>query len=381
MKFKLLFFTLFILLNFHHTKAQSKQDSLYQKATLDVYEHPNESIKIGWELYHKTNNSRRKINALLLISTAYSSKRDYENALKYAVQANEMSEESNDVLSQLKVLSKMAAQYHQMTINDKALQCLDQFDEKSKTYPYSDSIQMTKGNNFGLRGFIYRDKLNCDIAIQYFDKALHNYQINPENKLMKANISVILYNKGNCYISLNQLQNAKTSFLQSIESAQSVNAKSLMAFSQKGLAEVYTLEKQYDQSLTMLQAAQTNAEEVGDLVLNKGIYKGLADNYLALNDWENFQNHYKNYKEFEEKIKIEERISISKSLASHQKEIRHDTQKLKKKALVFSVGLIMLSLILLFSIFISQRKYRQKIHALKHRMGDISNISHNPTKI
>jgi tetratricopeptide (TPR) repeat protein len=331
---------------------------------MDVYEHPDKSIELGLKILKEAKNSEQKVSALLLISTAYSSKRDYENSLNYALKAKDVAESNSNILDQLKVMNKIAAQYHQMRVNDKALQYLDEFDRVLEKYRYKDSAKMILGNSLALRGFIYRDKLNCEIAIDYFNNAIRKYEIE-ESSITRANRSVILYNKANCFISLNQIDSAKTTFLKSIELAKKAGAKSLEAFSHKGLAETFTLEGKYETALSELNKAIEISKDVGDLVLNQGIYKGLSDNYLAVNNWEKHQGFYKKYNSTVEQIKKTERNSISISLKNHLKETQFEIQKTKKR---YGAGILVVSvliLILISNLVNSQRKSRQKIRNLK----------------
>src|SRR5690606_3128158 len=217
--------------------------------------------------------------------------------------------------------------------------------------------------------FIYRDKLNCEIAIDYFNNAIRKYKTE-ESSITRANRSVILYNKANCLISLNQIDSAKNSFLKSIELAKKVDAKSLQAFSQKGLAETYTLEGNYGLALNELNKAMGISKNVGDLVLNRGIYKGLSNNYLAVNNWKNYQFFYKKYVSTVNQIKETERNSISISLKNHLKETENEIQKVQKRYGIAIFTASVLTLILLFNLVKSQRKFFKKRNQLKSNLSE-----------
>ncbi len=348
--------------------GQKVSDSLFRVATMDVYEHPDRSIEIGERMLKTSDKKKDKVSALLLISTAYSSQREYENSLKYALKAKDLSESARDVLSQLKVINKIAAQYHQMRVNDKALQYLDEFDRLLEGYPHKDSARLILGNNYGVRGFIYRDKLNCDIAIDYFNSAIKQFQLDKDNPMMVANISVILYNKGNCFISLNKNDSAKSSFKQSITLSKNINAKSLQAFSQKGLAETLTLEGKYDEAISELRSANENAKEVGDLVLNQGIYKGLSDNFLALNDWGSYQAYYKKYTLTQAQIRKAERNSIGISLKKHLEETQWQ-MKTTRTHYIIAIVLCVLGILILAAVIIyKQKKFHREFNLLKSKL-------------
>jgi tetratricopeptide (TPR) repeat protein len=77
-------------------------------------------------------------------------------------------------------------------------------------------------------------------------------------------------------------------FKQSYQYAKKVNASSLEGFALKGLAQVYTLEGKFSEAIPILENALLISSKVNDLILNQELYKGLSENYLALNQWDNF---------------------------------------------------------------------------------------------
>lgn len=363
-------FILFLGLNFFQISfAQKVSDEEYNAATLNVYDNPDKTIAVGIRMFETSKDQpKRQINALLLLSNAYSSKREYEKSLDYAIQAKELSKKSNDARSEIAVLNKIAAQYHQLGINDKALQYLDESDKIIATYPYQDSVQMVIGNNHGVRGFIYRDQLSCDIAIDYFNRSINQYKKDLGNNKTLANMSVVTYNKGNCFVTLGQMDSAKITLQQSLNLAIKAEAKSLEAFSRKALAEVYTLQGNYSEAISELNNALEISKNVGDLVLNQGIYKGLADNFLAINNWEEYQKYYDKYIETESQNKTEERKTISTSLSKHSEEIKNEMDKVKSTYSI-AILLVVFAIILLIAfIILGQIKFQKQFKSLKSQL-------------
>lgn len=369
-KFKTYHFILFLGLNFLQTSfAQKVSDEEYNAAALNVYDNPDKTIEVGIRMFETNKDKPKKqINALLLISNAYSSKREYEKSLDYALQARDLSKKNNDARSEIAVLNKIAAQYHQLGIYDKALQYLDESDQIIAAFPYQDSVQMVIGNNHGVRGFIYRDQLSCDIAIDYFNRSINQYKKDSRNNKTLANMSVVTYNKGNCFVTLGQMDSAKITLEQSLNLAIKAEAKSLEAFSRKGLAEVYTLQGNYSEAIAQLNNALNISKNVGDLVLNQGIYKGLADNYLAINNWEEYQKFYDKYLQTESQNKTEERKTISVSLTKHSEEINKEIKNIK---LYFGIGILMSILFILIVtilIIFGQIRFQKQFNFLKSQL-------------
>jgi tetratricopeptide (TPR) repeat protein len=349
--------------------SQTKEDSLYNVAVMSVYDNPDKSIELGNQIFqNNSQDPKKQVLALLLISNAYSSKRDYEKSLEFALKTKEITLNPEDKILNMQVLNKIAAQYHQLGVNDKALQILDESDLEARNYEHPDSLHFLMGNNYVIRGFIYRDQLSCDIAIEYLDKAYQEYSKTEENAKTQVNKSVTSYNIGNCYITLNQLDKAKESFFKSLNLAEKAEANSLAAFARKGLAEVYTLESQYGEALNELKKAEVLAKEVGDLVLNRGIYQGLAGNYLALKDWSNYQVYHEKFESTSRLIKENERTTINSILENYSQEISDKKSELNTQFWSLILFLFLLILGLIFWIFRSQKTFHQQFTRLKSQI-------------
>ena len=321
----LFFLTLcFTLGNSSFLYAQNSKDfdKRIKEGTLLMYENPDEAIRIGNKLViDSKDNIDYKIKAYKLISDGYSSKRDYQKSLENVMKANQILHLSKNGLLKIMISNKLGILYHQLKLYDKSVQYLDQAEELMLNYPIKDSIFVYLGTNYVVRGFIYKEKLNCDIAIEYFDKGVNAYLKSKTSNT--AGISIAKYNKGNCYISLSNLPKAKENFELAIKYAKKISANSLQAFALKGLAQVYTLEGNYTTAVSTLEEAMAISKEVNDLILNQEIYKGFSENYLALNQWEKYKEYHFKYLSTR-KLNIEnERKSISDSLVEKKSELEN----------------------------------------------------------
>lgn len=353
--------------SFNRLNAQNEDDNLYNSAIVFVYDNPDKAIEIGQQLLKKNEkNPKAQIRALLLISNAYASKRDYEKSLSVALKAKEIAVKLKNPEQEFGILIKIAAQYHALGVNDKALEILDESDKLYQSIKQKDSMLFDMGSNYAIKGFIYSNQLSCDIAIEYFNKAMRTYSASKvEGAKINMNQSVVSYNKGNCFITLNQLDSARINFLNSKQLASKSDANSLEAFSMKGLAEVYTLESNYSSALTELNKADSLAGKVGDLELNSGIYRGLADNYLALKDWSNFQKYDRKYNETIGQIKLSERNTINNIIQDYNVEIVKKEKSTKLFYLILISVFALVSIILIFSIIKSEIIFRKKFGKIK----------------
>lgn len=358
-----------LLTHFMYAQSYKNCDSIVNGATNEIYSNPDKAIKIGESIVNESGkNIDCKIKGYKLICNAYSSKRNYEKALENLNKATELLRLSNNALLKIAILNKQGIIYHQLKIYDKAIQCLDQAEQFILDYPIKDSIHNDLGKNFIARGFIYKEEFNCDIAIDFFDRGISEL-LKEKTKPAYSIISIAKYNKGNCYILLSNNQLAIENFNQSYLAAKMVDAKSLQAFANKGIAQVYTLEGDYSGAITKLNEALLLSDDVQDLILNQEIYKGLSENYLATSEWEKFNIYHSKYLNIQKLIKESERKSISESLDLKNTEITktltEETSRVYIYLLSSFIGLLIL--LLFFSILI--KKKRNEIILIKNEIN------------
>ena len=360
-----------LLTNFLYSQNYKNCDNIVNVASNEIYSNPDKVIKIGESIVNESgNNIDCKIKGYKLICDAYTSKRNYEKTLEYLNKANGMLRLSNNALLKIAILNKQGIIYHQLKIYDKAIQYLDQAEQAIMEYPIKDSIHNDLGKNFIVRGFIYKEEFNCEIAINFFDRGISEL-LKVKSKPAYNVISIAKYNKGNCYILLTNNQLAIENFNQSYLAAKMLDAKSLQAFANKGIAQVYTLEGNYVGAIAKLNEALLLSNEVKDLVLNQEIYKGLSENYLATSQWEKFNIYHSKYQSIQKLIKESERKSISESLDLKKieitKKLTQETSKINLYLLTLFLGLLLL--VFFFSILI--KKKRKDIVLIKSKINSL----------
>lgn len=371
-----IFFTVIILLIMTlPTCAQNKKrlDSIVKSASNQMYINPDNVIKSGAILLKEAGkNYDYKIMGFKLISDGYSAKRDYEKSLEYVMKANQLLSYSNDQLLKISTLNKVGIQYHQLKIYDKAIEYLDQSEHLMMEYPIPDSIRTYLGRNYIVRGFIYKEKFNCEIAIDFFDRGIIELQ-KTHTKIVNSAISIAKYNKGNCYILMLNNKMAKQNFEEAIQYAKDINALSLQAFALKGLAQVYTLEGNYQLAIQTLNNAILLSSSVDDLILNQEIYKGFSENYLAINKWEEFKKYQNNFLSTQKLIKDRERKSVSESLnlkdESLKLELKNEISKYYYKFI--AAAFVIIFLVIAFVLFIKNKV--KKIRQLRSEIQSLQN--------
>jgi tetratricopeptide (TPR) repeat protein len=356
-----------------YAQNHKKIDIIIKEASSDIYTNPDKVIKVGEMIVKQSEKDvDYKIKGYKLIADAYSSKRDYEKSLAYVIKANDLLNLSQDELLKIIILNKMGIQYHQLKIYDKAIQYLDQAEQLIMEYPIKDSIHTELGKNYVVRGFIYKEKLSCAIAVAFLDRGIAEL-VKSNLKADNSKISIAEYNKGNCYLLMSNNKLARENFEKAIASAKIVSAKSLQAFALKGLAKVYTLDGNYASAIKALKEALFISADVDDLILNQEIYNGLAENYLALNDWEEFKVYHTKYNATQKLIKDHERVSVSESLGVKEGELKTKLNDLTSKFYYLLLGLsILLILIVLFFYILIKRKQKD-IETVKNQIFLLQN--------
>lgn len=339
-----------------YAQDSKKTDSIIKVISNQIYDNPDKVIAVGNQIIKESgNNVDAKIKGYKLISDAYSSKRDYQKSLENVIKAEELLDKTSDKLLKISIIIKAGVQYHQLKIYDKSMQFLDQSEKMCLDYPVRDSVKKFLGINYIVRGFIYKEKLNCDIAIAYFKKGINEFnKLQDKNNLSR--VSIAKYNIGNCYILMSENELAIQSFKEAIEFADKLNASSLKAFALKGLAQVYTLQSQYKIAIEKLLEAKMISKKVNDLVLDQEICKGLAENYLALNDWEKYKNYHAEYLNTQSKLKESERKSISNLLIEKEKEVNNSINQNFSNFIFWFLSIIMVISLILFILSIQKSK-------------------------
>jgi len=347
-------------------------DSLLKKARTEIYGNPDTTIHIARQLLKKEKNINKSISIYMLLSTANIAKRNFDESLKYILKAKELAQKTNDIKTQTSVLISVAIQYQQMELFSKSLETLNEADAYIEKLPEnSDERYIETARSYAIRGMIYKSQSNSEIALEKFLTSIKNFERVAKKKSAYANMSVVYYNIGYCYLNLNQMEKAHKTFLKSIDYAKIVNAKSLEAFALKGMAEMYKQNRDNKTALDLLIKAEDLSKKTGDLVLNEGIFKEMADNYLATGNQNLYQIYNKRYFETRFEREQNELRSINHSINNHNKETLKKIQELRThyqylKISIAIMGSVLIALLLYFISKIRKQngKYQREIQQL-----------------
>ncbi|WP_106915798.1 hypothetical protein [Chryseobacterium aurantiacum] len=347
-------------------------DSLLKKANQEIYNKPDNAIRIGKRLLQKEKDINKSIKIYLLLSTAEIAKRNFDESLRYILKARELVRKTNDPKVQTSFFISTAVLFQQMELYSKSLETLDEADEYLAKLPEGLSYKYFEtARSYALRGMIYKSQSNPEIALQEFLIAVKNFEKVKEKKTTYFNLSIMYYNIGYCYLNLNQLENAEPAFIKSMDFAILIKAKSLEGFALKGMSEVHKQKHQNQTAMELLIKAQELGEESGDLSLNEGIYKEMADNYLAMGVQNKYQIYSKKYIETRFKREQNELSSINNAIDAHNIETERKSNEVTAyydKLIIASViiGLAILTIIVFMILKTRKRNknYQKEIQQL-----------------
>ncbi|WP_300671470.1 tetratricopeptide repeat protein [Soonwooa sp.] len=307
---------LFLFLNVQFFFAQSSsRDSLEAVASSQIHNEPDKAIKTLNKLVAEAQNPSIKVRYYLLLSTAYIAKRDLDQSFKSMKKAQDQLKYIDDDKAKASVLLNVAIQYQQMELFSNSFENLESAEKLSLKLPDTMTSKYSMlGIIYTVRGINYRTQSNPELALEKFSTGISYFNKYKKTVSRNSNLSVIYYNIGYCYVELKNFEKSKEAFQKSLELATNNKASSLEAFALKGLGELYFYDQDYQTSLSYLDKAESKADNIGDLILNKGIYLLKANNYLALKQTDLYRDYYKKYQAVVSQKQENEMTIISKSI-------------------------------------------------------------------
>lgn len=346
-------------------------EQIIQEATLHLYVDPIAVIQVGDSLISNASDKvNEKATGLLLISDAFIAIRNYPQALHYMNDAKALIDEQKLATSlRIKILNRLAYQHFQLNLFNEALEYLNDAEVLNDTKKTASTYYTNKGYTNVVKGLIYRNLVDCEVAMSYFHKSIENYSKSEED-LAKMNISVIYYNIGNCYTTLQDFEKSKHYYELSYRFADvNVSTKnSLKLFAIKGIANYYYATKQYTIAVDTLESLVSSANKIGDKTLMRSIYSDLAANYLALGDWKFYEKYTHSYNTNNKEIKkaeIEATLFVLTDIQnSHNILLDNKSKNLKLKVLT----ILLLSALALTLFYLLIVKKRKQIQVLKSKI-------------
>ena len=126
MRYSIIYLGLFYFLNMGYSVGQHSIDSLLSAAKKQVYDNPDEAIEIGKMILNDSLlDPNIRINGLFVVSLSYTTKRDYEKAIEYALQSKTLFDRI-DPRWQIGSINQIGSLYQELKLYDKAISYLDE---------------------------------------------------------------------------------------------------------------------------------------------------------------------------------------------------------------------------------------------------------------
>ncbi|MFT3796129.1 tetratricopeptide repeat protein [Flavobacterium sp.] len=359
-----LLLVLLSLLPIENRAQQSKEtDSLLKIAVLEVYNNPTRSIEIAQKIYKMPQtDSKLKIKSLMAMAQANVMLTRYEKTLENADEALRIAKETNDYNNQIVIHNFLGNHYFRLELKDKAWQSLKVAEDLLRNHPPADSSIHLKGNVYLLKGYLYADKLDCDYAIIYFDKAAESFEKATDKQLGKINLGVVYTHKGRCLLDNGKLKEAEQCFQKAVRISEESNNIGVNVFSRFSLSQVYAKQQQYARSNALLLETIDVAKEAKQMELIKEIYHQLSENYLSTNNLKMHAHYDKLYNLSLKDFDQSETQSVGKIAHKATDEVVDDNQAagIRPGWIAYVLGgLVLVIAIVFFAVFKLKRKIKK----------------------
>lgn len=361
LKFRISIFIFLLFGSIQLLKGQEKLSAKLTEANTLIYSEPEKAILLAEEVYKESEeNSAFQLSALITIGTAYSEKYDMNKSIETLLEAQKIAKTQNDYVNQVRILSLLGYQYQILQMNDKTHSYLDEAEGIMNQHGLPDSLVYLRGNNYSIKALTYQQTLDCDYAIEYFNKAISVYKKLKNNEVSKTNLCIGYLNKAVCFLEDERTDSAKAALMAGDKIIKETDLTDDITISQQiSWAKYYLQTEDYQKSIEILNQNLQKAKEISQLGVDMEIYQLLSQNYLAVNDVEKY-NHFSDlYIETQKKFSEAEKKSIThiinKPPVSEQETLSNSSK------ILYLVLAIVFILILLFAI----KSYRLQ-RKLKH---------------
>lgn len=358
-----LILTLLTALNLSFTcYGQKNVDSIIRVNSQEVLVNPDTAIETLTSVFNDADTSTDdKIYALMLISTGYTTKRDYQMALTTSLRLLDFIPYTTNYKLKINAFNQIGGHYQQINLTDKANEYLDKaLNLALKHVAIDTTLHGQLGINYGLKGQLFREQLSTKKALNYFDKAINEFNLVTDNERLKLiNLCIMYFNQANCYIDNNDLVNAKYSYEKSAKYAQDIQLERLIASTKKALAKLEALDGNHEASLDLLSGIENSLDNINDLTIKAGVYAAIANDYLVLGNAQEHEVYYHKSIANEEAL-IASKLKISNATLSELITTKtNEVKTINKKFTLYQyviVALIFVLIALFFNYHIKSQK-------------------------
>ncbi|MEG1665418.1 MAG: hypothetical protein RR305_00525 [Chryseobacterium sp.] len=312
---------------------------------------PEKAYRLGVKIYNDNDlEDNFRIRLLFSLLNVGNQTQKFTEAIHYGTEGLSLAEKSNNIVSQIKFLGVLGNIYQSLQVNDKAKYYLNKAEDILKKNKLPAKEQHMKGNILYLKGMNYAYTLDCDMALEYFDQAISEYQL-AKGLLSQINIKLAYLNKAHCLIEMNDLNDAEiylnlskvnTSEINSSLGIPQIYSDILNQSVDLGFAKILTLKNNFNGSNEILYSILKLQNQANISGIDTDIYFQLSKNFLKLKDIEKSKYYSILYQQkSDEKNNIQIKI-LNNLLLQDQKNADQKIQQQNRKILKWGIALFIL---------------------------------------
>ncbi len=269
------------------------EDKMVGTAEKLMLSNPQKSFGLAQDLLKEHSlNHRNKVHTLFVLANTSNIMEKPLDVIKYGNLTLENATEESDVITKIKTLTLLGNTYQSIQLNEKLRTNLDQAEQLLSSPAVPDSMNsMIRGNIFYLKAMNYFSNMDGNIALSYFDKAIHQYLISKE-PVAKINLKFAYLNKGWALVDQKRFDLAKKNFAlaridpeSSSERYPPLFTERMEIFSTLAEAKMHSVQNDPERSNSILFGLLRDRKNIQlRSEIENDVYKLLADNFLKKND-------------------------------------------------------------------------------------------------
>lgn len=356
---------------------QEKLDSLEKVMFSMDKNQPDEIIRLGNSIVEQSNSDEQKSRILGILAVIYFEKNDLNKSTELLFEAKNAAEKTGNHELIAKMYGSIAHQYIQLKLNEKAKFYLEKAIDEINKMPDGNNKQFLKGLSYLEFGNVEIDNKNYKTANQNYKKSLAHFQqmIEPGTKIT-YHYRRSLYNIGNSYVYVNQLDSAEI-FLEKTLKIKDDKNKDLNFFVYNSLAKIYSEKGNFQRSIDTLQMVLNNPDFT-DKRLESEIYLNLSQNFKKLGNNERYYFYNEKYIQLKDSLQSSGLNAINTAIDAEQKDFKTAIAKSDRNNKLLIIGSISFLILLLIVIIYLIYKRRNERIIFEKIIIDLKDKLENP---
>lgn len=348
------------------------------------YTSPNclQFIQEGLALAQKNNNRLKEAEFLAHCGNLNLTLGDYPKSIEYTLQALKIDEELGNKKGISRALNNLGVVYSAKGEIDKALKYYEQSFQIDQSINDNSKLSITL-NNIGV---IYYQKKQLNKAMSYFWKGL----VEAEKQNDKHRIGVSLNNIGDVYYDIGEYSKSNIFQYQALKIEQEIQDYEGIAYSYNALAKAYTGLNKFDSAEYFANKAlefnkkfgfnpqvKDNLQTLKDLFYKKGDFKKAflyADSTITMMDSLFSEDKNKVINQLQQKFELDKKQSEIESLQKDNiiKQQEIENQNLWRNVWIFSLGLTLAFIAVLFYSNYQRKKINDRLNAKNETLNELN---------